>query len=124
MYYLLGAVVLVVIAAVVLRHLATRRLTLPQLRKKVQRLYAYYKRIHPEEPEFKIKLAVVTACLTTVDWETRRQMAHSSESLDQMAELIFRYQDSANFRSGPSGFGSGGLGDGPRAVEPPGSSRP
>jgi uncharacterized membrane protein YgcG len=141
MYYLLGAVILVIVGGLVLRHLATRKLTLPQLVQKVHRLHAYYQRIHPGEPEFKIKLAVVTACLTSVDWETRRQMAHSSESLEQMAQLIFRYQDSANFRSGPTGFGSGGAGSGgagsggagsggsaasgaPPPSMPPGSDRP
>ena len=68
MYYALVAVLVLVVLGLWIRHQATRKLTLEQLKKKVHRLHAYYRRIHPEEPDFKIKLAVVTACLTSLDW--------------------------------------------------------
>jgi hypothetical protein len=79
--------------------LARRKPTEAQLRAKVQRLYAKYRKKHADQPEGKILLGVLTAMLPTVDWETRRQMSHSSGTLEKLADTIVDYEFRDKFKS-------------------------
>ena len=73
--------------------------TAAQLRKKVRNLYTKYKRKHPDQPEGKILLGVLTAVMPTLDWETRRQMSHSAGNLEKLVETIVKYEFRESFKS-------------------------
>ena len=96
-----------VLAAAAVAYFATRKPTEEQVRRKVRKLYQSYKRRHPDEPEFKVLLGVLTARHPTMDWESRRQMTHHAGDLERLIEVIvaFEFQNKPH-QHVPSGFGT------------------
>jgi hypothetical protein len=96
-----------VFAAAAVAYFATRKPTEEQVRRKVRKLYQSYKRRHPDEPEFKVLLGVLTARHPTMDWESRRQMTHHAGDLERLIEVIvaFEFQNKPH-QHVPSGFGT------------------
>lgn len=95
---------IVALLVVVLVWRARRTPTEDEVRRTVRRMYDRYKRKHPDQPENKILLGVLSARLIMLDWETRRQMASAAGNIDKLVEVIINYEFREQFRDRPHGF--------------------